>query len=613
MTTTTGRTVRKRQILTGMKYDRVDLVPDGANGHANILIAKNRAQKPKVVVTRKAMGSVECNNCGTMNAQDAQVCKKCGSTNLAKTLVEVTKTVKNPKKVPKNDDATNSTANASGFTFEDEQYDQDNGENGVALGGDSLERSVNKSGWFDVEVRKDDIEDVDNERNEHQKEGEDDDSDIEELSMRKPVGTRPDKRSGYIDGNSTSNDVMTATAKARNPRGLRKEKPGLNSFDYGDQGSQEVAESAEQMYRSESQPTRKAQERRESTLSDVFSKARRRRNSTNKEGLDVLDHGNSGIYERPGVKRNGTNTGHKKTTNSGRTAVAPPGNPLDVGKSLRVRKNKELPTLEALNLGVGLVENIDRILKANRPDLYETAMNEFIEHMNAGAETWFSGSSITKSKDTKAQAEDVFGRIQDIIRKASPEAEMSDEAAEGESPDKVDAGRPSIPSKKSQNAGEDNTSVGKSRVNKSLSDDPYEGLHPVVVEQLRKAKELQELQEQETYLKKARELSGLPNFNEERIAKQLRSAYEEGTEEGEYLFQTLAAAANVAKDSTVFKQFGVTGVGSGIDESNPMAKAFAYADSQIAKSANGTTREQLAAEYMRSHGAEFYQPAKQVV
>lgn len=608
MTTTTGRQVRKRQILTGMKYDRVDLVPDGANGHANILIAKNRAKKPQVVVTSKAMGSVKCNNCGTDNARDAQVCKKCGSTNLAKTLVEVIKTVQNPKKVPKNDDATNSTANASGFTFEDEQYDQDNGENGTALGGDSLERPVTKGAWFEV-VRKDDVEDVDNERNEHQKEGEDDDSDIEELSMRKPVGLRPDKRSGYVNGNNGTNDVMTATAKSKKKP---KEKPGRNSFDYGDQGSQEVAESAEQMYRSESQPTKKAQERRESTLSDVFSKARRRK--SNAEGLDILEHGNGGIYQRPGVKRNGTNTGHKKTTNSGRTAVAPPGNPLDVGKALRVRKNRELPTLEALNLGVGLAENIARIVKANRPDLYKTAMNEFIDHMNSGADVWFSGSSISKSKDTGAQAKDVLERVQEIVYKASPEAEMSDEASEGEDEDEVDSKRPSIPSKKAQNAGGDETGVGKNKVNKSLTDkdDPYAGLHPVVVEQLKKAKELQELQVQETYLKKARELKNLPGFNEEKLAKQLRSAYEDGAEEGDYLFQTLSAAANATHDSVVFKQFGVTGIGSGIDESNPMAKAAAFADSQISKSAEGTTREQLMADYMRSHGAEFYQPAKQL-
>lgn len=610
MTTTTGNRVRKRQILTGMKYDRVDLVPDGANGHANILIAKNRSAKPRVITVRKAMGSVTCNECGTANVRKSATCSSCGSSNLQKTLVEVVKTIKNPKKVPKNDDAKNSTANASGFTFEDEQYDQDNGENGIALGGDSLEQEqpVNKSDWFDV-VRKDSVDDVDNERFEHEKEGEDPDDDIEELSMRKPVGTRPDRRSGYVNGNNGTRDVMVGTAKSRK---LKKEKPGLNSFDYGDQGSQEVAESAEQMYRAESQPTKQAQDRRESTLSDVFSKARRRR--SNREGLSALDHGNSGIYQRPGVKRNGTNTGHKKTTNSGRTAVAPPGNPLDVGKSLRVRKNRELPTLEALNLGVGLAENIDRILKANRPDLYAAAMSEFIDHMNAAAGEWFNDSSVTKSKNTDTQAEDVLSRVVAIVKKASPAAEMSDEASEGENPNKVDAQRPKNTSNKMQNAGGDETGVGKSKgkVRKSIVDDPYAGLHPEVVEELKKSRELRELREQEVYLQKARELKNLPNFDAEKVAKQLRAAYDESQEDGDYLFQTLTAAANVAKDSTVFKQFGMTGVGSGLDESDPMARARAYADSHIAKAADGTTQEQLMAEYMRSHPGEFYQPAKQV-
>lgn len=607
--------VRKRQQLTGMKYDRVDLVPDGANAHAHILIAKNKVAGEKVLTVSKAMGSVKCNHCGKMNGKGANVCRYCHSTDLAKTLVEVKKTVVNPKKVPKNDDATNSTSNASGYTFEDEQYDQDNGENGQALG-DSVERSVlEKSGWF--EIRKDDIGDVNNERNEREKEGEDPDDDIEELSMRKPVGTRPDKRSGYIDGNTGANDVMTATAKGLRPvikKKFLKEKPGLNSFDYGDQGSQEVAESAEQMYRSESQPTEEAQERRESTMSDVLAKAGRRRRK-NAEGLDILENGNTGIYQRPGVKRNGTNTGHNKTTNAGRTAVAPPKNPLDVGKSLRVRKSREmdpLAQLEALNVGVSLAENLGLIIQKGRPELYETVVKDFLGSLNAYFGEWQSGGTVTKSKTAEAQVEDIADRVEAILAKASPESEMSDEAAEGESPDSVDSKRPKLYSKKSQNAGEDNTSVGKNRVNKSLTDgdDPYAGLHPVVKSQLQELKEFREMQREAEYLKKARTLRGLPGFDEARIAKQLQNTYETlGEEDGDLLYQTLSASAAAVQDGGIFKQYGLPGSGTSSSD-DPMARADEWAKTQINKSGEGKTIEQLRVDYMREHPGEFYQPAK---
>lgn len=611
--------VRKRTQLTGMKYDRVDLVPDGANGEAHVVLVKNRSGQPKRVVTSKSMGQVKCNGCGAMNSRSAKQCKSCGSADLAKTLVTVTKTVVNPKKVPKNDDATNSTSNADGYTFEDQQYDQDNGENGQALG-DSVERNVltKSGGWFDVDIRKDDVDDVDNERNEHEKEGPDPDDDIEEMSMRKPVGTRPDKRSGYINGNNGNNDVMVGKKKSGIKRKFLKEKPGRNSFDYADQGSQEIAESAEQMYRSESQPTPQAQERRESTMSDVFAKAGRRRRK-NSEGLDILENGNTGIYQRPGVKRNGTNTGHNKTTNSGRTSVSPPGNPLDrggVGKSFRtVRKNNELPLmqLEALNIGVGLAENLGEILKKGRTDLYEETVTNFLDTLNASFGEWQAGSTITKAKTVDAQADDVAERVSAILAKASPEAEMSDEASEGGDADDVDSKRPSIPSKKSQNAGEDNTSVGKNRVNKSLSEpDPYEGLSPIVKSRLQRLEALEEEREQGAYLAKARELRGLPGFNEENIAKQLRNTYETlGEESGDQLFQTLKASANVVQESNVFKQFGMPGVGTSASE-DPMVKAYAYADSAIQKGNVEKSRDALIAEYIRDHGAEFYQPAKSV-
>lgn len=240
-------------------------------------------------------------------------------------------------------------------------------------------------------------------------------------------------------------------------------------------------------------------------------------------------------------------------------------------------------------------------------------MSDFVETLNAYFGEWQAGSTITKAKTVDAQAEDVAERVSAIIAKASPESEMSDEASEGEDADAVDSKRPSVPSKKSQNAGEDNTSVGKNRVNKSLSEpDPYEGLSPIVKSRLQRLELLEEEREQSAYLAKARELRGLPGFNEERIAKQLRSTYETlGEEEGNALFQTLSASANAVQDSSVFKQFGMPGTGTSATD-DPMAKAYAYADGLIQKGNITKSREALIADYMRDHGAEFYQPAKSV-
>ena len=258
---------------------------------------------------------------------------------------------------------------------------------------------------------------------------------------------------------------------------LAKEKPGLNSWDYGDQGSQEVAESAEQMYRSQSQPTRAAQTRQDSTKSKVVLKAKK----TDHEGLDIMEHGNEGIYSKSGQKRYTTNKTTRKITNQARHAVAPPGNPMDVGK--RVAKSSALSSLEALNLGVQLDEKMETIHKSGRPDCYNELMSDFVETINTYADVWFSGSSITKSKDTDKQAEDIAARVLNIISKASPSAESSDDASEGKDADDVDndSNNNNVGKLKSRTVGnneneKEQTVVGKNKktVFKSLlKNDPF--------------------------------------------------------------------------------------------------------------------------------------------
>lgn len=629
--------VRKRHALVGMKYDRVDLVGEGANGHADILIAKNRqVPQSRVRLVRKAMGTFECADCGTAHSsvKKSATCSECGSTNLNYTEVLVTKKVTPvkgaAKKQPKNDDATN----AGQYTFEDEQYDQDNGENGKALG-DAVERSVlNKKNWFEVDVNKadyldhnpeqakdgTDVGNVDNMKNEHEKEGVNNDEEQERLAETTPTGLTPNKQSGYTNTATSSSDSTMSTHKSRYfslTKKVKKEKPGLNSWDHGDEGSQEVAESAEQMHRSESQPTKLDSSKQESSMSKVVVKARRGR-KTNREGLDIIDHtkdGAEGIYSTPGVKRNGTGTGHNKHTTRQRTAVAPPGNPLDKGgvsKSI----DAGLPTLEALNLGTQLAENISLIVKNNKPHLYNALMEEFVDAMGAAAGEWFADSSVTKSKDADAQAQDVAQRVYDIIVKASPASEMSDEASEGCDPDDMDDVADNSVGKLKTTTGsnkneKEQTVVGKNKnaIFKSVDEDPYEGLSEPVVKKLQKLDELVELQTQEQYIQKARTLKKLPGFNEEKVAKQLRDAFENDEAGGEYLYQTLSAAANVTSDSEIFKQYGMPG--QGVSESDPMGQAFAFADSHISKSGDGPSREQLVATYMKDHGADFYAEAKQ--
>lgn len=615
-----------------MKYDRVDLVGEGANGHANILIAKNKVPVQRTVV-RKAMGSVKCNKCHMMNQKGADKCKFCGSSDLAKTRIDIVKTVTNPgqskttkqKAAPKNDDATN----AGQYTFEDQQYDQDNGENGEALG-DAVERNSVNKGWFEEEVSKsengEDVDSVDNEKSEAQMEGEDSDDDIEALAETKPVGVKRERGGGFQNTATNASDSTMATHKSRffgdsfgKKRKFKKEKPGLNSFDYGDQGSQQVAESAEQMYRAGFQPTKEATTRMDSTRSDALNKARRGRKS-NREGLDVMENGNDGIYTSPGVKRNGTGTGHSKHTTKPRTSVAPPPNPLDKSRFRVVRKNTQnenadLASLEALNVGVKMAENLGILIRKNRPDLFETVLKDTVEALNAFFGEWSAGSTVTKSKNTEGLAEDVAERVLAVIAKASPQSEMSDEASEGEDADDMDGvATNSVGKLKTSTRANKNEKVeevvGKNKVFKTAGgQDPYAGLHPIVKSQLQELADFRELQEQEVYLKKAADLKYLPGFDQEKIAKQLRNAYDEGQEEGDYLYQTLAAASNGQKDSVVFKQFGMPGSGS-MTDNDPMARAKAYADSAIQKGADGKTTEQLQVDYMRLHPEEFYQEAK---
>lgn len=620
---TVNRSVRKRHVLTGMKYDRVDLVGDGANGHADILIAKNKDPQ----TAKRAMGTYQCADCGVKSRQvsKSKSCSACGSENLDYIEVVVSKKVVRvgkaaaprqgaTKKVPKNDDATN----AGQYTFEDEQYDQDNGENGAALG-DAMERSVlNKNAanedWFEVEfddvgksgltVQTGDgsgkeVDDVDNEKNERQKEGPDPDDDIELKAMTLPTGK--------------SRTFFFGKKKAK------PEKPGFNTVDHADEGSQEVAEDAEQMYRSESQPTRAAQTRQDSTRSKVVvgvDKARQGRKRTNAEGLHVLANGSEGIHSKPGVKRNGTGTGSKKSTRRKRTQVAPPNNPLD-GKGVAKSMDPVIPTIEALNLGLQFAENIELVTKSGKTELYETVLSDFVEAANAAAAEWVAGSTVTKSSDLDAQVDDIAERAYGILAKASGD-DTSDDSDDDDSDDEDDSDEDdSEDSKDAKDAmgklkkNKVRVVVKKSRVVKTLAEeDPYEGLSEVVVKKLQQFDELLELQQAEKYTKLAKSLRSLPGFDEEKISKQLRDAFEADEDGGKYLYQTLTAAANQMKDSDAYRQYGMPGQGSG--STDPMSKAREFAKSKISKSGDGPTEEMLMVEYMQQNPADFYQEAKSV-
>jgi hypothetical protein len=624
--------VRKRQRLTGMRYDRVDLVNDGANAHAHIVLAKNKSLPPRSQTVSKAMSQIKCNNCQKMNAKGASSCKFCHSTDLAKTRIEITKTVTNAKppskKTPKNDDATN----AGQYTFEDEQYDQDNGENGESLG-DAVERSVmNKSldggGWFEEDIEKSDVgtevDNVDNEKMEHQKEGEDDDEDIETLAETKPTKTTRQRPVGYQNTNTSTHANTGMTHKSRRydfeltlgkkkPLKKNAEKPGLNSLDHADEGSQNVAESAEQMYRANSQPTEPAQTRLESTMSDAngplrVGKARRRKRS-NAEGLDIMENGSDGVYSKPGVKRNGTGTGHSKYTTRARTAVSPPGNPLDKSRF----SASDHVALEALNLGVKLAENMASIHKSGNFDVYPEMMADFVNAVNAAAQEWYVDGSVTKAKDAGKYAEDIANRAYAILAKASPASEMSDEAAEGVDPEDMDSVADNGMGKL-KDVGGDDTKVGKNKSLKKSRNADYDEVTKAKFDQL---DALLEERTQTEFINKAKQMRALPGFNQEVVAKQLRDAYEISTENGEQLEKMLIASANHVADSSVMKQFGMTGSGSvmgGDDMDAKMAQAYASAEQQIGKSNTATgiakTKEQLAVEYMMDHGADFYQQAK---
>jgi hypothetical protein len=271
-----------------------------------------------------------------------------------------------------------------------------------------------------------------------------------------------------------------------------------------------------------------------------------------------------------------------------------------------------LQTVEALNLGVQFAENMNLIMKSGKAeDLYPTVMEEFVKTVNASASAWFSGSTVTKSKDTAKQVEDIAERALEILAKASDSSDDSDDDEDDSDSDSSDDSMKGKLKKFRVVKNKEQTNMGNKNVTKSLTDDdPYAGLSDVVKSKLEKYDEFMELREQEKYDKLAKSLRNIPGFNQEKIAKQLRSAYEADEEGGQYLYQTLQASANQAQDSVVFKQIGMPGQGP--DGSDPMEKARAFAKSKVSKSGDGPTEDQLMVEYMRENPAEFYQEAKQV-
>jgi hypothetical protein len=611
---TTAVRKRGRQTLTNLKVSRVDLVPDGANEWADIVFAKAREQTPDVV--HKARGSVMCNNCKKPIGKGHTTCPNCGSTNLSKTRIDVIKSVTPVKKPPKNDAAPDNQSETYDDTARDDDQDEDD---------------VQKSGWYDIDVRKDDIEDVDNKSREKMVEGEDNDDDIEALAEKTP--DKATKRSGFKNTSSPAEDTTMMTMKNRSGSVtvMAKGKKLNFSVDHGDEGSQEVVENAEQMYRSESEPDTSSDDHMDNTLASVVHKAfgpgptqlraikrgTKKKGIGKKQGLQALDLSTYKFYDQSGVTRNGTNTGHgagnNKTTTRQRTAVPPPPNPNDpgasggpVGKSLRIRKSllrTDTAPIEALNLSTAFADNMCAVLKSGSAENYAVVMDDFVSTMNAAASVWFAGDTVAKANTAAVQRNRIVERVQNIL-KASTEAESSDDAAAGKDEDEVDSERPDNPAHKptSTDAGDVTGMVNKGK------EDIYKGLSPAAAKILAEAEQVIEKGKVDRWNDTAAQYADIPGTDVTALAKSLRSLHE--TDEANYnaVVTALDAAKAQLADSAVFTQIGKSGAGS--RNADPMAKANEYADTMVLKSGVAKSRDELVMEYMLEHPGEFYQQSK---
>lgn len=215
--------------------------------------------------------------------------------------------------------------------------------------------------------------------------------------------------------------------------------------------------------------------------------------------------------------------------------------PVTVGKAA-----KKLIPLEALNLSTAFAEDVIKVFtgKGTKKD-YEATMVEFNNVMDAAADNWFSGKSVSKAKATKGHAALIRERVNNICKEEKIMAKPTRPKALDslELPDDVKSYI---------------TTLEGGEVEKSH--DPYKDLPEEVVKSLKAADKIVEEREQEKWSAVAKGYAHFPGDKVE-LAKTLRTLSESAPDAFEELKKSLDAAEFNLSQSDIFKSHGLPGGG----------------------------------------------------
>jgi ribosomal protein L40E len=220
--------------------------------------------------------------------------------------------------------------------------------------------------------------------------------------------------------------------------------------------------------------------------------------------------------------------------------------PVAVGKLL---------SLEALNIMTAGAEDVIKVFAENpTKDAYEEVMVELNNVMDAAAERWFKGETVTKADQGSGHAALVRERVNGIINK---EGKKMPRPKNFDSLD--DETKKYIEDLEKTGEGEDG--VVKSAITKR------DDLPEDVRKSLEAADKIVEENETKKWDELAKSYTHFPGDKQE-LAKSLRKLSETDEEAFKVMKNTLDAAQENLRQSDIFKSYGLPGNGNSNDDEN---------------------------------------------
>jgi hypothetical protein len=209
---------------------------------------------------------------------------------------------------------------------------------------------------------------------------------------------------------------------------------------------------------------------------------------------------------------------------------------------------KRVMAVEALNLSTSLAEKIQKIFGGAKiskaPAAYEKAMEEFNGVMDAAADTWLTGASVSKTSESKAQVALITKRVHKIMKGvAMPTKKRPDGLKIDELPDEVKAYISSL-----EGGDDDANDVEKI----------YKGLSPEAAKIVKDSAALIEKNTASKFMDIAKKFTQLPGERDE-LAKSLRKLAETDTAAYDTMINTLTAANENLEQAGIFKSYGRPG------------------------------------------------------